>query len=523
MRETYFVTFRLGALGRSGPTMAEVVPLCRDWAVERRSGVDGERARAITFDETGDHRVGETAQLSVRRHQDEECDLFGFRLEHPDREDSSIRWLVELCAAQTLATHQLRVAVSTSVGRVGPTLSSVDRPSSRPRLVKTLVEKFSAHEDANITERARLLPKSYIEPFTSTLTDPDRRLPVIFVSAARFNDKPIVDADRIADRVVGLAQVYVAADRFTGFALSDAIGSSNSAWDGGVRVYWPGFRPWSTDRTLFLRDDVLRIDRLEGGLDEALLRELSKVAVNRVLEEPARWTEIDRRIADARISQLRARGDDAQLLEAFSKENDQNRAELRRLEIELANSRNVAEACRREAKTWKDSYLELRKSQAPRTQEAAAEDTGPPATVKQALERTMAKYPDRIVLALNSQSDYDNNPFEDAPAAHAAFTFLATTYWTARTGTTPCKDLDLACRTASGFFYRSHQSDVTMGRYINYYQADLGGEKVSLPEHIGYSNSRDARTSIRIGFTFDRSRRQVIIGFIGQHQKTSSS
>jgi hypothetical protein len=60
-------------------------------------------------------------------------------------------------------------------------------------------------------------------PFMTFLASPQRRLPVLLVSAKNFDDKPIVDANAIADQVVALCHVVVAENRFPSLALRDSL------------------------------------------------------------------------------------------------------------------------------------------------------------------------------------------------------------------------------------------------------------------------------------------------------------
>jgi hypothetical protein len=59
-----------------------------------------------------------------------------------------------------------------------------------------------------------------------------------------------------------------------------------------------------------------------------------------------------------------------------------------------------------------------------------------------------------------------------------------------------------------------------MGQYKDWYCCQFEGRKWELGEHIGTGASKDARHTIRIGFAWDKDDKLVIIGFIGQHQRS---
>ena len=70
-----------------------------------------------------------------------------------------------------------------------------------------------------------------------------RQLPVVVVSSAgddSGSEQTVVNGDELAERLLGLAAVYVVGDRQT-YALSNWWGQRYSCFDRAVRIYWPGF------------------------------------------------------------------------------------------------------------------------------------------------------------------------------------------------------------------------------------------------------------------------------------------
>ena len=140
------------------------------------------------------------------------------------------------------------------------------------------------------------------------------------------------------------------------------------------------------------------------------------------------------------------------------------------------------------------------------------------------LNRLVARYPNRIVLALNSRSQLCGNPFDDIQGLEAALEFLATTFWDARLGDLSGIDLDAGLRRdAPGFSYTPHQSKRTMGVHPDDYYAHWEGRKYELKAHLGKGKSHDPRHCVRIAFAVDRERDRIVIGYFGQHQRTRAS
>ena len=146
-----------------------------------------------------------------------------------------------------------------------------------------------------------------------------------------------------------------------------------------------------------------------------------------------------------------------------------------------------------------------------------------PADVEDAVRRIEKEFPTGIAFALNSSSEVRNNPFEEPERLLAALKFLATTYRQAKLGEAECPDLNTECRRQSGFWYSPHQSDMTVGMYAEDYQATWQGRRLTLHGHLSKGQNKDARHTIRVGFDFDAERGVVVVGYIGQHQRTRAT
>ena len=143
--------------------------------------------------------------------------------------------------------------------------------------------------------------------------------------------------------------------------------------------------------------------------------------------------------------------------------------------------------------------------------------------VTAAFEEARERFAGRLLFQLNSESALEGNTFKWPDRFWRALEWLATSYYDSRTGQAAITDLDESCRSASGMWYKSSQHDVTMAAYRNWYTTKVGGRNIWLQEHIGKGTGFDPRRTIRIAFDWDRTLQQVIIGYIGRHQRTSAS
>ncbi len=144
--------------------------------------------------------------------------------------------------------------------------------------------------------------------------------------------------------------------------------------------------------------------------------------------------------------------------------------------------------------------------------------------VDDAVSRAKEQYSNQLVFALNSKSDKDIQ-FQKPEEVFAALAWLATDYhylrW-ASTGEEPRFDERLR-KSCSGWSYKPHQANTTMKQYREWYTTDYQGHTYELGKHLSKGTSGDPQNMIRIAFAWDKEHNQVIVGYIGRHQKNQHS
>ena len=157
-----------------------------------------------------------------------------------------------------------------------------------------------------------------------------------------------------------------------------------------------------------------------------------------------------------------------------------------------------------------------------RAADTAARDTR---TVGQVIDACIDRWDGKLVFALNSRSSRDY-PYARPREAEPAFDWLATTYRDAMmdSRSVPHEELNASLLETACWHYRHCQSATTVGRYREWYECTWDGRRYEVLAHVGRGNTRRmANNAIRIGFAWDRDRGVVVIGFIGQHQRTTQS
>lgn len=221
----------------------------------------------------------------------------------------------------------------------------------------------------------------------------------------------------------------------------------------------------------------------------------------------------DNRSLDGDVESLRSQNrtlsNDLQFLRADKTDIERN---VGNLQSQLADKD-------REVETWRRAFED--ESQKPRlTVEEVPRQVG---TVGDAVNYAREMFPDRLLLRPNSKSVIQGNPFERPEDVWLALEWLATTYHGAKMGESSVPDFDLSIREMCGWWYKSDQHETTRNKYRDWYTTRVNGDRRWMLEHIGTGASKDARHTIRIAFDWDREEKVVVVGYIGQHQRTDAT
>ncbi len=206
---------------------------------------------------------------------------------------------------------------------------------------------------------------------------------------------------------------------------------------------------------------------------------------------------------------------------AFSDEDyEALQSENQHLEREIKSLRDKLREIQNEMESWRVAYIEA----ASKAKASAEEDENLSIeNVHDVVELAKEKYDDRLLFQLNAKSQVEDNPFRHPKAVWDALTWLATTYYEYRKGERELPNIDQSVREACKWWYRGHQSNMTMNKYKDWYTTKVNGQVCWLHTHIGTGRNKNARFTIRIGFDWDKNSDRVIVGFIGQHQQTDAT
>ena len=316
-----------------------------------------------------------------------------------------------------------------------------------------------------------------VDEFIDALSDDRRRLPVVVVSPSSRNAESFIDPDRLAEAVAFRAHVRTLDHAKTAWTLSDRVGRTLSTFDGGVRVYWPGFslgdRP--TRHRLWLRQQVERA----GFLDEVRVEVESGMLASILDTQPV----LRARANGGRVKSSGSSAPDAAhadcegLAGSLLAENDELARKLKSSERRLATaeSRNLGDV----VSTVLDAV-----------EAAAAEEHPEVVFLRDAYDSARQsgyQQPERVLGALRSVAEaaerYANNRLDGG---------------------------FLQFFRAAGFQYASSVSDTAAGKWRREYERTYLGEKVTLGPHLRLG-------SLRIYWWVDEESRTLVVGHVGKH------
>lgn len=460
-------------------------------------------------------------------------------------------WRAEL--AVVLDAAHTRAEVTCVVAENGPP----PRPGTVvpvPFVMRALVE--DAHCFAGsvpVTTRETTLYEADVPAFVEEiLCGPAREWPVVMVSPAFADDRPIVEPDDLARHLAGLAHVAALRDQAASFALTRALGGKqHSCYLGAIRIYQPGLRfgcdPFA--HPLFV-PDVLRswsergrpiADLLHARLTtEGAARYKPSKPLRRALEHasptapavepippppvapapiviaapaaPPIEPHADAPDLDARVS--------AMTLEVLAV-----REELTSAREELSVLRSELSALTTELYAAADELTTLRTALATRPgRPDDALEEAPPASVLDAVERARERFGEQLVFLDSATASAADSPYTRPVRVLDALRALAEVCDRRREALASGRSMGGLKQAFEqhGFDYRSRESTTAKTRWASEYQAQFEGRRISIEEHLALGTG-DANHCLRLHFHWDEPSRRFVVAHVGRHKTNTLS
>lgn len=258
-----------------------------------------------------------------------DLDLAGLRY---SRRDNELDWLTTIAFSRTSSDAWIGIRVECESRHAAARLPS----AKKPVVVKTLLQFLGGAADGPLPvgERAHLLTNSDIDLAAKLIRgDAGCRLPIVYVSA-RFKGGYILDVDRLAADLSGMAHVVVEPNRPFSVRLQHEVDSEN-VYGGTIGLYWPegGGR-----RAFFLGGEYASL----GHLASTIKDEIRAALLNRRPLARCTWAYVRETASRQAIEALKASGSKAieDYVKTFDQEIEAKNQRLEDAEREIQRLRN---------------------------------------------------------------------------------------------------------------------------------------------------------------------------------------
>jgi hypothetical protein len=167
--------------------------------------------------------------------------IYTYDLTHPEERDSTRLWrvFIRLSNFSGVVEFHIELYAGYSIRTLKPTPAD-PRP---PRIVKDLIGKFDCYAfDKKLMTSCIIVTNNNLDDFVlNELLDSSRKIPTIIITPSNEICRPFTDPDSMARDLAGLATVAFIENITATRMLSDRLGRRLGCFNGGVRIYWPGF------------------------------------------------------------------------------------------------------------------------------------------------------------------------------------------------------------------------------------------------------------------------------------------
>jgi hypothetical protein len=463
---------------------------------------------------------------------------------HPDSEIQGRFWNTEIGARRFADGHPLEVSVRLRTDE--QSLKVVQLPQlTIPFIVHDLIRDGSPVPPTPGLAIQYLHDYDDIEKLKTLLQAPPRRHPVILVSKEAQSEKPLIDVDKLRQKVEGLADIVVYPSSLS-HLVSTVAGRRCTVWDGGVSFVWSIHdrdNPEHYHGHIFTPDSIRS---MWGGekltIEHTLLLELTHTT---------NWLNERRHISPehvrelARSSELRKARTIAdltgdykmlaeQMADELSKTKSENQQQIKYYDDHIEEVNSDRDSLKREKQDLErllaSSQAALRAAEVKlgydKSDQAIAvlrELVGPCLDPETALRAISQLFPTQVmVLEEAFQSASASSKFRDRPEFWRLLWLFSTDYWEAL-----CQGHqgDAEARKMFGSHYAAHEAEGTSSskRMKRERTFRYQGEDVVMESHLKVgTNSPSPVEAIRVHFIWDPQRSLLVIGYAGKHLPTLS-
>ncbi len=454
--------------------------------------------------------------------------LAGFRY-HLVTADGGI-WQTDLTTSMETAMTEITLGHGSKDSRIVPVQNIV----TRPKLVPDLIDRFGAKKIVSLSTFSLMVDNSDIDLLGRFIKLDERTLPIVYISLANDDRKPLLDAKKTAWELAGLAYVCEAHHSLDKFALGNIVGSDLNCYNGAVRLHWP-MTDHRVNHTLF-RPEYVRSEN--GKMPKRLLAKIAKWSVRNAPQVltfgEMRRKSLEISIAETSERRKRLKNDYEQaklqleesdkelkyqkdLASEFEKEVDLLKTKLGELEESLDSRETELISAQNDARRFQYRIEDLERKLGETQREVKpVPEIDSVRSAKELFYDNYPQYKDNIYFTSRALQGIDDSLFENPGQFYILLEWLVKEYRAIKCGVFR-DDPALSLGEKNGMQYKPNESKNTMRANKDVYSANVGGETFWFSTHARQGRKPDPRSCIRVGFDYDKKNDRVIVGYVCPH------
>ena len=477
--------------------------------------------------------------------------FWALRYEHPDigaeRGSSFRQWRTDLSLATVdhAVIFSMQIAHYLLPGHFGPEPEAPE-PTS-PLLVKRLFQTpglvtYSGSQP--LTAKPVQVAEDDAEILVERITDPKRQCPLIYVSRAFNTGEPVINAERIAWSLAGLAAVYVAESSWLDKETEKLLPLDYRCWNGRVRVFLPNVcfdRPNDFKRHRYFTPEQILLEgipEIERIIVQSLARRVALSSTTPVLNiddvrlkrQEESFERLKRQLASTPPAEM------LELLESINRDLEQ------KLQTAVAERKNLADQLEWTQLEFEGNVDELKKSRyeettmrelanAEREGRIAAEgrakslaDLGKlPESIEDCCRFFGKAFPERITFTKRGMDSAERAEYPKVNAVWTALWHMTNTlYPLVFSNTGAGLNLEDEFRHRSGIDLGLSEGKLTKAnsKLMKLRFDEHEGERIEITPHI---KLQTGNKHLRIHFNIHRNKRLFIVGHCGEHLDTAGT
>lgn len=498
-----------------------------DWLTKKL----GEVVRAEELHGSNERVLADGSRVEWLSADTEETRWRAIRYGHLDRAVDGRAWLTEIGMCRMPGQFACSVLLRTEERSA---LVDPNVQTTRPTLVADIFARCHVASDTSggIAVPLRLTDA---EAFLHEVNNPDRTHPIVQVSFGR-DGTYLLDPDRVASLLAGVATVAFIPPDVDTYALEDALSERFSCYHGAVNVIWPRVSTSMGAVVPYFRVMAHQIEevRYRGGSPENLLLATVCNRMNEVYARQHISPEIVRSVRHraALDEARRAASKPSAELEELARAVDVDQkaqiakleADLKRRDDDLAAAQSLIEDLQQAKESLLNSLSRASVRPSNGTAGPLADEArqvlfaamGDDLALHDCLRAISLLFPDRIVILDSAwKSAKDATEFRHPRKAFSLLHKLCTDYWecvVAGRG-----DGDARAVFGSAFSARESETVENNRRARSLRTFRYKGRPVEMMMHLRIGNKPSTAETFRAHFEWDAAEKRVVLGHCGKH------